>query len=139
MMQDTTLRGRCRSGRRGAGPAVRALAFLGLLVLGACAGGTGQPGQSGAIQAAAPAPPADPIVAFAARAQPGAESRVVLADGRPATVRLLRSYHAASGRECREVVVGAGTAQRTQVVCQAEGGTWAAARPLLRGGGAARP
>lgn len=139
MMQDTTPRGRCRSGRRGAGPTARALAVIGLLGLGACAGGTGQPGQTGASQASTPAAPADPVVAFAASAQPGAESRVMLADGRPATVRLLRSYHAASGRECREILVGSGTAQRAQLVCQGEGGTWAAARPLLRGGGATRP
>jgi hypothetical protein len=138
MMQDTTPRGRCRSGRRGTGPTTCALALLGLLALGACAGRGGQQDQAGAAQAAA-ALPADPLVAFAATALPGTESRVVLADGRPANVRLLRSYHAASGRECREVVVGAGTAQRTQLVCQAEGGTWAAARPLLRGGGATRP
>jgi hypothetical protein len=54
-------------------------------------------------------------------------------------VRLLRSYHAASGRECREVLVGAGAAARTELVCQAEGGSWSAARPLLRGGGTGRP
>lgn len=118
---------------------MRALAILGLLGLGACAGRGGQQDQVGAAQAAAAAVPADPVIAFAATARPGAESRVVLPDGRPASVRLLRSYHAASGRECREVVVGGGTTQRTQLVCQAEGGTWAAARPLLRGGGATRP
>jgi hypothetical protein len=138
MMQDTTLRGRCRSGRRGAGPVARGLTLLLLLGLGACGGGAAQQGRSG-VEAGPVATPADPIAAFAARAQPGSESRIVLSDGQPATVRLARSYHAASGRECREVLVGAGTAQRAQLVCQGEGGTWAAARPLLRGSGAARP
>jgi hypothetical protein len=114
-----------------------AAAFLVLLALGACAGG--QQAQRGAAQPAAPAVPADPIAAFAASAQPGAESRIVLANGQPATVRMMRSYNAASGRECREVLVGTGTTQRVQLVCQSESGTWAAARPLLRGGGAGRP
>jgi hypothetical protein len=138
MKQDTLLRGRRHAVCRRAGPAVRALAICGLLVLAAC-GRAGEPGQAGAAQAAAPAMPADPIVAFAATARPGAESRIVLTDGRPASVRLLRSYHAASGRECREVAVGTGTAQSAQLVCAAEGGTWVAARPLLRGGGTTGP
>lgn len=139
MMQDTTLRGRCRSGRRGGGPTPRGLAFLLLLGLAACGGGATQQGRTGTPEATGLAAPADPIASFAARAQLGAESRIVLADGQPATVRLARSYFAASGRECREVVVGTGTTQRAQVVCQGEGGAWVAARPLLRGGGTARP
>jgi hypothetical protein len=115
---------------------VAAAALLALFALGACAGG--RQAEQAAV-AAVPAIPADPIVAFAARSQPGAESRIVLADGQSATARLARSYNAASGRECREVLVGAGATQRSQVVCQNESGGWVAARPLLRGGGAGRP
>jgi len=84
------------------------------------------------------AAPADPIAAFAAGAMPGAQSRIVLSDGQPANVRLVRRYHAASGRECREVLVGAGMSQRAQLVCQGESG-WASARPLLPGAAAGRP
>ena len=79
-----------------------------------------------------------PSAAFAAQARPGVGGRVVLADGRPAAVRVLRSYQAASGRECREVLVGTGTAQRTQLVCMGENGSWAVARPLLRGAATGR-
>ena len=113
------------------------LALSALLALGACAGG--QEARRGVVEPAAPAAPADPIAAFAASARPGAESRIVLANGQSASVRMLRSYTAASGRECREVLVGTGSTQRTQLVCQAEAGGWVAARPLLRGGVAGRP
>lgn len=82
---------------------------------------------------AAPPVPTDPIVAFAATSPPGAQASLSLAGGRT-PVQVTRSYHAASGRECREVLVGAGTGARAQLVCQGEGGAWAAARPLLRGG-----
>ena len=43
---------------------------------------------------------------------------------------------AASGRECREVLIGTGLAERARLVCRGEGG-WVPARPLLSGG--ARP
>jgi hypothetical protein len=105
-------------------------ALAGLLALGACAGST--PG--GETAAAAPPPPADPVSAFAARATPGTQSSILLSDGRPASVRLNRAYAAASGRECREVAVGAGTARSLVLVCQAESGAWVQAPPLLRGG-----
>jgi hypothetical protein len=107
--------------------------LAGLALLGACAGAPQQ-----ASTTAAPPLPQDPLAAFAAQATPGAQARVTLADGQPATVRLARSYYAASGRECREVLVGTGTGQRAQVVCQDPAGGWAVARPLLRGGGAIR-
>lgn len=116
-----------------ASPRMRLAALLGgLALLGACAA-TPQPPV-----ASAPAVPQDPLAAFAAQATPGAQGRVTLPDGQPATVRLARSYHAASGRECREVLVGTGLGQRSQLVCQGEGGNWAATRPLLRGGGPVR-
>ena len=96
-------------------------------------------GRSATPVAAAPIPPSnDPVIAYAARAQPGQEGRVTLEGGQTATVRVLRAYNAASGRECREVLVGAGLTERTRLVCAAETG-WADARPLLRGGGAAQP
>jgi hypothetical protein len=119
--------------------------LLGLALLGGCAGGDGSRWSFGARQGVADgqaATPAavtlDPIAAFAAQAQPGATRSVTTADGRAATVRLVRSYQAASGRPCREVLVGSGMAERSQVVCQREDGAWVPARPLLRGGGVAR-
>jgi hypothetical protein len=123
-----------RARRRHAAP--RILLPVALLLLAGCtAGGAGGAGQ---VASAAPPPPSDPLAAFAAQSAPGSTSRIVLADGRPATVRVARAYIAASGRECREVLVGTGTVEREQLVCQAEGGTWTQARPLLRGGGLAR-
>jgi hypothetical protein len=113
-----------------------AVAFMALVVLVGCAGGG--PAQQ-ATPPTAPPPPTDPVVAFAAQAQPGAESRILLASGQSTPARLARSYNAASGRECREVVLGTGAAQRSQLVCKAEHGGWVAARPLLRGGGTSRP
>lgn len=81
---------------------------------------------------------ADPVMAFAAAASPGAEDSVVLAGtGQPARLRLVRSYAAASGRECREVEVRAGGEATSRLLCRAGQG-WRDARPLIRGG-AARP
>jgi hypothetical protein len=78
----------------------------------------------------------DPVTAFAASASPGSETVAVLPEtGGSARLRLLRSYAAASGRECREVLIGTGLAERTRLVCRDDGG-WTPARPLLRGGGA---
>lgn len=133
MRRDTFLRSR----RHAAAGRFRLAALVGgLLLLGGCAVMPGQ--AAGPAAGAAAPPPADPIAAFAASAAPGAQSRLALAGG-ATPVRLLRSYHAASGRECREVLVGAGAAARSQIVCQDEGGGWSAARPLLRGGGTPRP
>jgi hypothetical protein len=118
----------------------RRLRFVTLAAGLALLAGCGRFGGGDAAPAAAvPPPPQDPVVAFAASAQPGATSRIALAGGQATPVRLLRSYNAASGRECREVLVGAGNASRPQLVCRTESGDWAAARPLLRGGGAGRP
>lgn len=111
------------------------LVALTLLGLAACDLGSGP----GPVTGAGPVAPPDPVAVFAASAQPGGTAGIVLADGRPATVRLLRSYHAASGRECREVQVNAGLAAGRQLVCEMDGGGWASVRPLLRGGGVARP
>jgi hypothetical protein len=80
----------------------------------------------------------DPVVAFAAQAQPGSADRVVLAGGQASNVRVTRAYISANGRECREVAVGSGMTERQRLVCATEAG-WAEVRPLLRGGGTARP
>src|SRR4051794_37342317 len=87
----------------------------------------------------APPLPADPLLAFAATAAPGTETTVISAQtGRPTRVRMLRAYDAASGRPCREVLVGSGLDERARLLCLNEG-SWVEARPLLRGGGTARP
>ena len=132
-----SLRNPAPGGHRRPGHTMRwPAAMAGLLLLGACAGGPF--GQAG-LPAAEPAPvPADPIADFAAQSAPGATGSVRLAGGQPASVRLVRSYYAASGRECREVAVGSGMAQRSQLVCKAEGESWVASRPLLRGGAVQR-
>ncbi len=95
--------------------------------------GTGAPAQP-----VSAAEPMTPLVAFAAAAQPGSETTLGLPGGGLARVRLLRAYNAASGRECREVLVGSGLDERTRLVCGADG-QWAEARPLLRGGGLQGP
>lgn len=77
----------------------------------------------------APARAADPLAAFAATASVGSTGFL---NGQPA--RLARVYHAASGRECREVVVGGGMAQRAVVTCREADGSFVSARPLLLGG-----
>ncbi|MGK7868970.1 DVU3141 family protein [Falsiroseomonas sp. E2-1-a20] len=116
------------------------LALLGLLVVSGCArmGGQGMAGGMSATPNVAAAS-TDPLVVFASRARPGAQERVVMADGQSAQVRLVRSYNAASGRECRELMVGSGMIERPRLVCATGNGGWAEARPLLRGGGAGRP
>lgn len=122
-------------------PRLRAgLALSALLVMAGCAsvGGAGMAGGPPAAPGVAAAS-TDPVVLFAGRAAPGAQERVVMADGQTAQVRLVRSYNAASGRECRQLLVGSGMVERPRLVCATGNGGWAEARPLLRGGGAGRP
>ncbi len=120
------------------------VALLGLLSLAACSS-VGMDssflsfGGPAGGEAAAVAPSTDSLVMYAAQAQPGSSSRIVLADGTPASVRLVRAYNAASGRPCRELLVGIGSVERSRLVCDAGNGGWVEARPLLRGGGAGRP
>ena len=102
---------------------------MALLLLAACAenGGGAPPALSDT-----PAPISDPVVAFAAAASPGAEDSVVLpGTGQTARVRMVRSYAAASGRECREVLVRTGGGTETRLLCRAGTG-WREARPLIR-------
>lgn len=115
----------------------RAAVFVTLL-LGGCAQVTGSPAPMAASSVPMAAAPMDAVVAFAARAQPGSEAVVTLESGRSIRVRMLRAYNAASGRECREVLIGGGLEEQSRLVCQA-GDQWADARPLLRGGGMQRP
>ncbi|MFB9969680.1 hypothetical protein ACFFMP_06400 [Pseudoroseomonas cervicalis] len=91
-------------------------------------------------QVAAPPPrPADPVAAFLATAQPGQQGVVAPEAGlAPVPVRVVRAYNAGSGRECRELAIGGGTASRPALYCEGPAG-WEAARPLLRGGAVARP
>jgi hypothetical protein len=116
------------------------MALVALLAVAGCArlGGEDLAGGT-AVAPGVAAASSDPIVLFAGRARPGAQERLVLADGRSAQVRLVRAYNAASGRECRELLVGSGMAERPRLVCATGNGGWAEARPLLRGGGAGRP
>lgn len=78
--------------------------------------------------AAVVAQPEDPLAIFAASARPGQPGTV---QGQPA--RLVRVYNAASGRECREVLLGSGATERTAVACRTPEGSFVPARPLLRG------
>jgi hypothetical protein len=123
-----------RSSGLGRAPLLAVALLAGVLVGCADSGA----GQRAAVTAAPPAP-TDPVVTFAAQAQPGQESRILLAGGQSTTARLARSYSAASGRECREVMLGTGAGQHSRLVCQAENGGWVATRPLLRGGATGRP
>ncbi|WP_241671067.1 DVU3141 family protein [Dankookia rubra] len=93
------------------------------------------------MPAAAPPPSVaqqDPLGRFVGSMPPGQAGTVMLADGRTTEARVVRAYAAASGRDCREVILGAGTAGQARLLCQSEG-QWVAARPLLLGSGALRP
>lgn len=87
-----------------------------------------------ALVTASPPLPQDPLLAFAATAAPGSRGVV---DGQP--VRIARIYAAASGRECREILVGGGLGERSVIACHDEVAGWSLARPLLRGSGLGRP
>lgn len=107
---------------------------LALAGLAGCAQGEGLwlrlRGGGQAPVASAPPLPADPLLAFAGSAAPGASGTVATADG-VRQVRLVRSYHAASGRECREVAVARpGGAEERRLACAASAG-WEWAAPLL--------
>ncbi|MBO1076014.1 hypothetical protein [Roseomonas marmotae] len=115
-------------------PRFRALAVLGLLLLGlpACSSVS----SSGATQAAVVMVPAvrqaDPLADFAARAQPGQQETV----GSPPTpVRLVRVYNSGAGRQCRQLLLGSSSTGRQVLYCEDSTGQMTAVRPLLRGGG----
>ena len=85
-----------------------------------------QPGLP--LPGAAAAPEGDPVAVFAATAAPGQSGFVA---GQSA--RLSRIYHAGSGRECREVLLGGGLAERALLACRQPDGSFASTRPLLQG------
>ncbi len=78
----------------------------------------------------------DPLSQFAMASGPGTEGQVVLANGVSERARVLRAYSAASGRECREVLLGQGGGERSELICGNANG-FQVARPLLRSGGTA--
>jgi len=86
--------------------------------------------STGAAPTSVPAVPrgADALADFAATAQPGSIGSV---NGERA--RLNRAYNAASGRECREVILGFGDAERSAVACRDASGNFVSSQPLLRG------
>lgn len=123
--------------RSGAGRSASRWPVLGLLALAVpgCASLLVDARTDTQTAAAAAPAAADPVAAFAASAAPGSETVAVLPEtGGRARLRLQRAYTAASGRECREVLIGTGLEERSRLVCRDETG-WVAARPLLRGSG----
>jgi len=80
---------------------------------------------------AATVTPSDPLAAFA-MATPAGNSGSVSVNGIVQPARVVRVYHAASGRECRELVLGAGGGERAQVVCSDPEAGLRLTPPLLR-------
>jgi type IV pilus biogenesis protein CpaD/CtpE len=104
------------------------LAVLAAAVLAGCA----QQDAAPAATEGAAVPISDPVVGFAAGASAGAEDVVVLpSTGQTARLRLVRAYAAASGRECREVLVRTEGSSQSRLLCGAGSG-WREARPLIR-------
>lgn len=89
------------------------------------------PPPAGAVLAA-PVAPTDPIAAFAL-STPAGGSGTVSVNGIAQPARVVRVYHAASGRECRELVLGAGGGERAQLVCADPEAGMRLTPPLLRG------
>lgn len=95
------------------------------------------PGAPTAVAPAAAAvadAPQDPLLAFVASATPGSQGVV---NGE--RVRVARAYAAASGRDCRELLIGGGLGERSAVACRDDVTGWTLTRPLLRGSGLGRP
>lgn len=118
----------------------RRSALLGaLLVLAGCGSVTRQAGDPAAFTPPRAAiAPQDALGRFVAAAGTGQEGVVTLADAGATRVRVVRAYAAASGRNCRELLMGEGIGGRTSLLCEADG-HWVPARPLLLGSAAARP
>ena len=106
------------------------MALLVLVPLVGCSG-TGGVGGQGDATAAPPGRILDPIAAFAADPPPSGQGQVFLPErNEPVTLRFVRQYSAASGRECREVRVAQRTGETARLFCRAGPG-WIEARPLL--------
>ncbi len=100
------------------------------LLLAGC-GGTSGLGGTGEGASVAPRPIMDPIAAFAADPPTEAQAQVFLADqNETVTLRIMRQYAAASGRECREVRVTQRGGDSLRLFCRAGTG-WIEARPLI--------
>jgi hypothetical protein len=104
--------------------------FVVFALLAGCGGPAGS-GRTGEAVPAAPRPILDPIAAFAADPPTEAQAQVFLADRNEAvTLRIVRQYAAASGRECREVRVSQRGGDSLRLFCRAGTG-WIEARPLV--------
>ncbi len=105
------------------------IAGLALMVVGCAQDGSVVQAPTGD---ATIAPISDPVVAFAASGAPGSEETVVLpSTGQTARVRMVRAYAAASGRDCREILVRTDGSTQTRLICRAGNG-WREARPLIQ-------
>jgi hypothetical protein len=101
------------------------------LVLAGCGGTAGLGGAGEGAASAVPRPILDPVAAFAADPPTAAQAQVFLADrNETVTLRLVRQYAAASGRECREVRVLQRSEDSLRLYCRAGTG-WIEARPLI--------
>ena len=106
------------------------LALFVLVPLVGCSGMAGVGGQ-GDTAAAPPNRILDPIAAFAAEPPGNGQALVFLADRNEiVTLRFVRQYAAASGRECREVRVTQRGGDNQRLYCRAGAG-WIEARPLI--------
>jgi len=106
------------------------MALVMFVPLVGCSGVTGIGGQSDTT-AAPPGRILDPIAAFAADPPPNGQGQVFLPEqNEPVTLRFVRQYSAASGRECREVRVAQRSGETARLFCRAGPG-WIEARPLL--------
>jgi len=104
-----------------------AVLLLALVPMAGCGGMVGR----GDTTVAPPAPILDPIAAFAADPPAAAQAQVFLADrNETVTLRMVRQYSAASGRECREVRVSQRGGDKLRLFCRAGPG-WIEARPLV--------
>lgn len=104
--------------------------LLVLLLMAGC-GGLGEGSGAANTSVAPPNPILDPIAAFAADPPGNGQARVFLADrNETVTLRFVRQYAAASGRECREVQVTQRGGDNQRLYCRAGAG-WIEARPLI--------
>jgi len=106
------------------------MALIILVPLVGCSGVTGVGGQGDTV-AAPPGRILDPIAAFAADPPPSGQGQVFLPErNEVVTLRFVRQYSAASGRECREVRVAQRGGDNQRLYCRAGAG-WIEARPLI--------
>lgn len=106
--------------------------FIGIIVLSGC-NARDHATASHPVTVDLPAS-GDVVANFVRQANTKDEAQVLLADGRTATLRMVRQYFAASGRDCREVLMRTGSAQNLRLACKADDGTWVSTPSLLGGG-----